>query len=107
MLADFSGDTNHVQCLAHIVNLVVKIILHQFDMSKKKKKKNTPASELDNDNGEEDEPKITDDETEELVRVLDKEEKEMDDTPEDVDDEEIKNLVRGLKDGETCASDSL
>ena len=40
IMAHFSGEANQARCLAHIVNLVAKIILHQFDMSKKKKKKN-------------------------------------------------------------------
>ena len=37
LVVDFLRDTNRAQCLAHIVNLVVKIILRQFDISKKKK----------------------------------------------------------------------
>ena len=36
LVVDFPGDANHARCLAHIVNLVVKIILRQFDISKKK-----------------------------------------------------------------------
>ncbi|KAF9442424.1 hypothetical protein P691DRAFT_631095, partial [Macrolepiota fuliginosa MF-IS2] len=31
MLLHFPGPANHAQCLAHIVNLVVEIILWQFD----------------------------------------------------------------------------
>ena len=38
LVVDFPGDANRARCLAHIVNLVVKIILRQFDISKKKKK---------------------------------------------------------------------
>ncbi|KAF9440776.1 hypothetical protein P691DRAFT_686517 [Macrolepiota fuliginosa MF-IS2] len=34
-LLHFPGPANHAQCLAHIVNLVVKIILQQFDIPKK------------------------------------------------------------------------
>ena len=37
IMSHFSGEANHARCLAHIVNLVAKIILHQLDMSKKKK----------------------------------------------------------------------
>ena len=37
LVVDFPRDANHARCLAHIVNLVVKIILRQFDISKKKK----------------------------------------------------------------------
>ena len=39
IMAHFSGEANRARCLAHIVNLVAKIILRQFDMSKKRKKK--------------------------------------------------------------------
>ena len=101
IVSDFAGDANHIRCLAHIVNLVVKIIICQFDMSRKKKKEDKPNS--DNDNGEELEEATEkldleiDEEVEELVRVLDKEEKEMDNTPEEADDEENKKLVRDVE----------
>ena len=36
-LVSFPGAVHHVRCLAHIVNLVIKIILKQFDVQKKKK----------------------------------------------------------------------
>jgi hypothetical protein len=39
ILSHLSGEANRARCLAHIVNLVAKIILRQFDKSKKKKKK--------------------------------------------------------------------
>ena len=42
IILDFPGEANCAQCLAHIMNLVVKIILRQFDMSKKKGKKDGP-----------------------------------------------------------------
>ena len=101
IVLDFAGDANHIRCLAHIVNLVVKIIICQFDMSRKKKKEDKLNS--DNDNGEELEEATEkldleiDEEVEELVRVLDKEEKEMDNTPEEADDEENKKLVRDVE----------
>ena len=37
ILLDFPGEPNHIQCLAHIINLVVKINLRQFDVCKKKR----------------------------------------------------------------------
>jgi hypothetical protein len=58
-MADYPGEANHSRCLVHIVNLVVKIILRQFDVSKKKEKQNEPdvsnGPELAKDsNGDED-----------------------------------------------------
>jgi hypothetical protein len=75
-MSHFSGEANRARCLAHIVNLVAKIILRQFDMSKKKKKNNPPengTAELPVDDEEKDEEE--DDFDEEMDRVLDKEEK--------------------------------
>ena len=43
IMSDFAGEANRARCLAHIVNLVVKIILRQFDIPKKKPKKDLPA----------------------------------------------------------------
>ena len=82
---------------------MVKVILHQFDVSKKKKKKDKPDSDApdfpmgDIDEELEEESKMTDDQVEEMVRVLDKEEKEMDEAPEEGDEEENENLVRDIK----------
>ena len=39
LVVDFPGDANCARCLAHIVNLVFKIILRQFNISKKKEKR--------------------------------------------------------------------
>ena len=48
IVLDFPGESNHAHCLAHIANLVVKIILHQFDVSKKKGKNNAPKNNAPN-----------------------------------------------------------
>ena len=101
IVSDFAGDANRIWCLAHIVKLVVKIILRQFDVSRKKKNEDKPDS--DNNNGEEFEEAAEksdseiDEEVEELARVLDKEEKEMDDAPEEADNEENEKLVRDIE----------
>ena len=44
IMLDFDGEPNRARCLAHIINLVVKIILRQFDIPKKKPKKDLPAT---------------------------------------------------------------
>jgi hypothetical protein len=84
IVADFPGEANCSRCLAHIVNLVVKIILRQFNVSKKKGKQDVPVPDVSNASGPElpkdsndDEDMIPGDEDEldEMERVLDKEEK--------------------------------
>ena len=52
---------------------------------------------VDIDEELEEESEMTDDQVEEMVRVLDKEEKEMDEAPEEGDEEENKNLVRDVE----------
>ena len=122
ILSNFSGEANQARCLAHIVNLVAKIILRQFDKPKKKKKtadkpdnlpenpketdpketdpKETDPKETDatNDANEMQEEEIedTDDLDEERERVLDKEEKEMDEG-DDEDQEDSAHLARDVE----------
>ena len=38
MIDDFPGATNQTRCFLHILNLVVKSIIRQFDLPKPKKK---------------------------------------------------------------------
>jgi hypothetical protein len=90
IMSDFPGEANRARCLAHIVNLVAKIILRQFDKSKKKKKKNVlpekPTGNVANETENNDEKELEDlgDEyDDEEERVLDKEEKEMDEGNDD------------------------
>ena len=96
-MSDFAGEANRARCLAHIVNLVVKIILCQFDIPKKKPKKDLlAANDLESNgpdmaSGNDHDMDEAEEEFEELARVLDKEEKEMD----EADDEEATRL-RGM-----------
>ena len=95
IMSDFAGEANRARCLAHIVNLVVKVILRQFDVPKKKEKKDLPPNDSNVPNlasGNDDEPE---EDFEELARVLDKEEKEMDEADE-ADDEESDKLARDV-----------
>jgi hypothetical protein len=39
MISDFPGRANQTHCFAHVVNLVAKTIIKQFDIPKKKKNK--------------------------------------------------------------------
>ena len=103
IMSDFGGEANRARCLAHIVNLVVKIILCQFDVSKKKKRNNVPDDlNLPGDESNDDE----DDEDDEKVRVLDKEEKEMDEGDE-ADDEESETLMSDVEKIEDAMEDEV
>ena len=100
IMSQFSGEANRAQCLAHIVNLVAKIILRQFDKSIRKEKKdmNNEPNNLPELPGEKDGNETDDDEDEELARVLDKEEKEMDEADDkDSDLEDTEALARDVR----------
>ena len=121
IMSDFPGEANRARCLAHIVNLVVKIILCQFDVPRKEEKgvlppNNSNLPDLASGNNVE-----LEEDLEELARVLDKEGKEMDEGDEE-DDEDSEHHERdvekieeameeeikgGGKDGETCATGSF
>jgi hypothetical protein len=90
IMSNFGSEANRVRCLAHIVNLVVKIILRQFDVSTRKEKEHDSAETRD----DAEELKLEDDD--ELVRVLDKEEKEMDEG-DVTDDEDYETLARDVE----------
>ena len=109
IILEFPGAANRAQCLAHI-----KIILRQFDFPKKKKKNDSLAAALapsdsnvpDLASGDqEDEPEINVDD-DELVRVLDKEEKEMDEGDEG-DDEESEKLERDVEKVEEAMEEEI
>lgn len=97
IMSDFPGEANRARCLAHIVNLVAKIILRQFDKSKKKKKKNVPEEPSGNDKELED---LGEEYDEEEEKVLDKEEKEMDEGNDDEgkDDDNDVDVVKLARD---------
>ena len=107
IMSHFPGEANRARCLAHIVNLVAKIILRQFDEPRKKKKKTDDVLNMltGNDGGteqitvDEKAEKIVDDEEEsdefddKMDRELNKEEKEMDDGDSDDEDEDSEKLL--------------
>jgi hypothetical protein len=106
IMSQFPGEANRARCLAHIVNLVAKIILRQFDTSKGKKKKRGDEPEFLNhpvDNVAEDAENNEDDNEEdegldeEEQRVLDKEEKEMDEGDDEEDDEDAITLAKDVE----------
>ena len=117
IMSHFSGEANRARCLAHIVNLVAKIILGQFDKSKKKKKgKNLQDVVNDNDNEivvDKDkvvvEENVEDsDDDEQMERVMDKEEKEMDEGGgDDEDDEDGEKLLQDAEILEELMQDDI
>ena len=109
IMADFSGEANRARCLAHIVNLVAKIILRQFDMSKKKKKKNLPnETDTAGDANKAMEDEDPDDFDEQEERILDKEEKEMEEGDDDDDvEEDSTSLSRDVEIMEAAMEDEI
>ena len=100
LVLEFPRGANRAQCLAHIVNLVVKLILRQFDMSKKKGRKTYQIkAQIPKKEGciEKDEPKMTEGDVDELVRPLDKEEMYKRGNEDDEESEKVKRDVKQLE----------
>ena len=77
-IAKFRGDPNHTRCFAHIINLVVKSILKQFDKPSKQLNKDLENAER---------------ELETLAGDLDAEEALTVEELEDGDDDDVEGLV--------------
>ncbi|EPS95117.1 hypothetical protein FOMPIDRAFT_1099721, partial [Fomitopsis schrenkii] len=45
MIASFRGSRTRSRCFCHIINLVAKMVLHQFEPLKRKKKKDSHQHE--------------------------------------------------------------
>ena len=113
ILIHFPGAANRARCTAHIVNLVSKIILRQFDAKKETKgtpKKPEASNDKANDeptNGigqmevteQEDDKKLTS-----LAEGLDREEQELAD---DEDDEMTENITSDLKEIEEAMKEEI
>ncbi|KAF5374631.1 hypothetical protein D9615_008911 [Tricholomella constricta] len=91
ILSHFPGAANRARCLAHIVNLVVKIILRQFDVKKKNNNnnQNEPTVDLQDE--------IDDDDLNELAEDLEKEEKEMDEGGDEDGEEDAEILAQDIE----------
>ena len=91
IMSHFSGEANRARCLAHIVNLVAKRILRQFDIPRKEKNN---KKDLHDDILDTADKKIAVDEDEDdNEEVFYKEEREMDDGDNE-DDEDGERLQR-------------
>jgi len=69
LLDDYPGSANRTRCFTHILNLVAKCIMRQFDTPKKKKN-----GEADGDGDE-----IEDEDADDLAAALDELEEELED----------------------------
>jgi hypothetical protein len=101
LLEEFLGFANRTRCFAHILNLVAKCIMHQFDTLKSKKRgvNDDLAAELDVVADEE-----SDGDNDDLIAESDNEDEGRDEKDEDLTDarkemtdEEIGKLEKSLK----------
>lgn len=79
ILRRFAGRANRVRCLAHIVNLVAKVILRRFDARNKQTKGGGDVCDEGEERPDPDDEALDEDEFVNLMKDADKEEKDMDD----------------------------
>jgi hypothetical protein len=109
IISHFPGASNRARCTAHIVNLVSKIILRQFDARKKKK---TPKKKSGNANDNANEeptntteiPELDDEAITSLAEGLDREEQEVTD---DEEDEMSENIAADLEEIEEAMKEEI
>jgi hypothetical protein len=85
LIDDFPGPANQTRCFLHILNLVVKSIIRQFDLPKSKKKSGNDGGDNGSDNGRGDDG---DDGDDEFLTALDQETEELLKLGADIDLEE-------------------
>lgn len=86
ILSHFPGAANRARCTAHIVNLVAKIILRQFDTTHARKKTKGPNTDNELEDANTGESRGDDDEDDamaDLAEGLDREEQEVADDEDD------------------------
>jgi hypothetical protein len=113
IISQFPGAASRARCTAHIVNLVTKIILRQFDAKKKTKgpKKKSANTNEENANENANDEAITeqvddedDSEMTSLAEGLDREEQELGD---DIDEEMSENVADDLEEIEEAMKDEV
>ena len=100
LISNFPGAANSVRCTAHIVNLVSKIILRQFDASNKTKNNQADVENLDESD------KVNDDDEVEaaLAGDLEREEQEVAD---DEDSDMSRNIAADLEEIEEAMREEI
>lgn len=91
LLPNFPGPANQTRCFLHVLNLVVKSILHQFDVPTSKKKSDADDDDQSIDEGTKELLKLAGDidrEEEDTVRANDEEDAIEDDSIEGWVDEQ-------------------
>ena len=106
VISHFPGAANRARCTAHIINLVTKMILRQFDA---KKTNGTTKKSNDTENNTNNEPNNTElvndeDDLTGLAEGLDREEQEVAD---DEDEEMSENVEADLKDLEEVLKEEV
>ena len=106
VISHFPGAANRARCTAHIINLVTKMILLQFDA---KKTNGTTKKSNDTENNTNNEPNNTElvndeDDLTGLAEGLDREEQEVAD---DEDEEMSENVEADLKDLEEALKEEV
>ncbi len=103
-LDDFKGPAGRSQCFSHIVQLIAKTLLRQFEVPKRKKKASKGKKSKHTEEAEEDEDE--EDEDEELYALLNKEEGDGDDRDADDEDEaDGEDLAGGVDTGDDEADE--
>ena len=106
VISHFPGAANHARCTAHIINLVTKMILRQFDAKKTNgttKKSNDTGNNTNNERNNTELVNNEDDLTG-LAEGLDREEQEVAD---DEDEEMSENVEADLKDLEEALKEEV
>lgn len=113
IISHFPGAANRARCTAHIVNLVTKIILRQFDARKKTKgAKKTSGNANDNKGNDERDNKeleVTElvDEEDEINSVADGLDREEQEVADDEDDEMSENVADDLDEIEEALKEEV
>jgi hypothetical protein len=104
LISKFPGAANRVRCMAHIVNLVSKIILRQFDASKKTKRPmNDQANVEVNDDASDDEVEAD----EKLISLAGDLEREEQEVADDEDGDMSRTIAADLEEIEEVMKEEI
>lgn len=96
LLEEFPGSVNRTRCFAHILNLVAKCIMRQFDTPSKKEEAETELEESEDEDSEDDDMMAEVDDEDEGGEVDDNDD-ELADVRNELTDKEIRELEKSVK----------